>query len=311
MIVLQDWLEMPLTELAAVVSKNNISVKVALDGSTRHYLLAHPNDDGIVHDFEDYARHGGAAMLGLLDTLFSTGIHTVLFTGVWPGDLDRRDNHVLNIVNGVSRLLLSEPAIELFARWGVRVVLYGDWDISPVYEEARPILKALAETLHERTSGDRLFELGFSGQSFADEILLRGSALRDELGRLPTLDELRTVCFPLGPQKLDIYIGSGKLSTDNTGIPPLLNRGVNIYLVPHLPLDLTTHELRLILFDYLFLRSAFSFTAVMAYKPDLLDTLRAYYKEHSQCVIGLGELIGGVFWVPFHPHKTSDGGQFA
>jgi len=142
---------------------------------------------------------------------------------------------------------------------------------------------------------------GFSSGDGLDEVIARSVELHGTLGRLPTEDELRKACFPDGPEKIDIFIGSGWLRVDNTSVPVLLNRGsVDIYTLAHLPLDLTEGEVRRILYDRIFGRQVSSAGEDLKYTPDVLGPLRDYYIEHSECVTGLGHLVAEKLWYPDH-----------
>jgi len=301
---LETWLTLPRQELAAVVQKHHLAVKVAVDGSTRHYLLRHPSAEGKIQDVENYFQDGLVSWMRLVDLLFSCGIHTLVMLAMWPPDLERREDHLRRIVGASHRLLLSELALSTFRRWGVRARLFGNYDISPVLAGVREELFGLARELEAATpSGDGLALWGFSAGTGLDEVIARSVELSKRLGRVPTTDEVRVACFPNGPEHVDIFIGGGWLRVGNIDLPVVLNAGTtDIYSLSHLPLDLTEHEVRLILYDHLFLRHMSSPTDDLKYTPEVLEPLRTYYADHAECVLGLGQVVGQGFWYPEHRH---------
>lgn len=301
---LDTWLNLPREELASIVAGSHLSVKLALDGTTRHYLLKRPNERGEVTDFSDYARISMDALTRAIDLLFSCGVETMMVLNVWPPDVDRREEHLRRTTGGSRNFMLAPAALDFYRRWDARVRLYGNYDISPVFSPVVQDLLAIERELEDLTpTGVRLLLWGYYGGRGTDEVIARSVLLHEKLGRLPTEDELREACFPFGPKQLDIFIGSGWLRFGNVDAPPVLNVGqTDFYSLLHLPLDLTESEVRRILYDRLFSRSIMSFTTVVKYTPQVLEPLRLYFAEHSECVLGLGHVVGDGFWQPDHVH---------
>jgi len=311
-ISLEDWLALPLEDLAAQVHSFDVSAKIAMDGSTRHYLLHNPNPMGEVIENEKaaYFQHGLKHFMRVVDLMLSCGVSTLIMLAIWPPDLDRREDHLRQNVQYSKRLLLSEEALLTFKRRKVRSRLFGNYDVSPILESVRSDIEDLARELEVATPvGEQLVLWGFSGGSGLDELIARSVALHQTLGRLPTEEELRSACFPLGPSDVDIYIGTGWLRIGNIDLPPVLNQGnTDLYSLCHLPFDLTEAEVRRILYDHLFLRHQSSPADVVKYTPEVLSPLQAYYAGHGECIIGFGHVVGQGFWYPDHAHGVESNG---
>ncbi len=302
---LNEWLQLPLADMAALVRERRLSVKIAVDGSRRHFLLKHPTPDGEVGDFEIYARIGFDDILKMIGVLFSCGFETVIILNVWPPDIERREDYVRQAVRGTWELVLGAHALESYKAWDARVRLNGNYDVSPVWEAFRADMLKIGQVLEEKTAGSQLLLWGYCAGNGLDEVITRAAVLYQQLGRIPSEQEVRTACFPNGPESLDVYIGSGWLLAGNASLPPILNAGnTDAYFLSHLPLDLTIDEVRHILFDKLFLRPAVALTDNLKYRGESLESLRTYYDEHSDCVVGLGHLVGPGLWYPDHVHPA-------
>jgi len=298
---LQDWLMWDQQVISAVVRQHNLSIKMLLDGTTRHYLLHRPVSSGQVTDFDDYAREEAKALFALLDLLFSHGLATILILNVWPPDIERRESHIQHIVNASKEVLLSDAALNAYRQWDAAVHLYGNWDISPQFQfvhETLSDLEAQFVVLHAHKPQNLLLWGYYAGNGL-DETIARSVALSKTLGRLPTEAEVRQACFPWGPENLDLVISGGWLRMGNLDIPPVLNSGrTDLYSLLHLPLDLTEQQLRRILYDRIFLRYAASPVDDTPYDTETLKALRSFYAAHNTDVLGLGELVAGKFWYP-------------
>jgi len=297
MVTLEEWLAWPHQRLAAFVREKGLSVKLGLDGSSRHYLLRHPALEGRVSDISEYIREGTDILFGLLDRLFGCGFETVLVLNVWPADLTRRLDHAELMADASEIALLSERALRYYADWDVQAHLYGNYDVSDGLVAVRPQLLALDERLALLTHGSRRLLWGYCAGDGLDELIVRSVRFALQTGRPPTEVELRQACFPHGPHTLDVYIGGGWLRAGHADIPPVLNRGTtDLYWLSHLTSDLTESQLRYILYDRIFRRYALSPSDDVFYDRHSLDLLKTYYDTQTDRVIGLGELIGPGLW---------------
>lgn len=303
---LQTWLALPTSEIAAQVSPHHLSLSLGLDGTRRHYLLHHPTESGNVSDLMDYGLFAMNAFARVCNMLFSLGLETVLLLNLWAPDIERREPSFLQFTIEMSEKLATSPQFqEMYQRWQIKARLYGDYDVSPKAAPIREGLYALDERLTALTpEGERRMLFGFYVGSVAEEMIERTLRLREQLGRPPTGDELKHMCFPHGPDQLDIFIGSGWLRSFNLHIPPVLNNGVDVYSLAHLPLDLEEYTVRRILYDLLFLRRVTSLNDNISYTPPIIESLSKYYAEHHRCLVGLGHLVGPDLWHPDHDHGS-------
>lgn len=304
---LDEWLALSPAALAAIVRPRRPAVMLAIDGTRRHYLLAHPEQHGQLTDFAAYSAYSAAAYARVYGLLFGLGIETIMTSFLYPPNFIRGGTYLPQALAASQALLMTGPLADLYAQWQVRARIYGDYDFAPAAAPVRGAIHEAAQALAAATpTGDRLLLIGYSAGSFVDEIIVRSATLQATLGRVPTTAELRAACYPDGPEALNIYIAAGCLRVA-LALPPLLDEGAtDIYNLAHLPLDLQEETMRRILYDHLFRRWAGG-GDFQDYAPDDLAALRTYYAAHRNCLVGLGQLAAGAFWYADHPHPPDVG----
>jgi hypothetical protein len=71
---IEEWLTCPKNQIVEYVRPKQLTVLLSVDGSRRHYLLSHPEYNGKVTDFADYASHSAQAYTRVYDLLFSLAL---------------------------------------------------------------------------------------------------------------------------------------------------------------------------------------------------------------------------------------------
>src|SRR5579859_5285855 len=142
-----EWMSLPREEIAERARSEGLSVKIAMDGTARHFLLNHPTSSGRIENYSDYARASAAKLMGVIDLLFSCGFETVMLLNVWPPDIDRREDHLRNSVQATQEQVVGDAAYVRYRAWDARVRLFGNYDISPVMSSVKPDLLAIEQQL--------------------------------------------------------------------------------------------------------------------------------------------------------------------
>jgi adenosine tuberculosinyltransferase len=298
---LAEWLVLPRAEIAAHVSQHHLAVLFSVDGTRRHYLIHRGKDE--IADFTEYAEHGAESYVRAYDVLFGLGVETVMTPLLYPPNFVRGGNYLAQSLKMCRHLLVNAPFTDLYARWGLKARLYGDYDFAPNAASSRAEITDLANVLTQATPhGERTLLFGYAAGSFTEEIVVRSLALYQATGRIPSQAELVAACFPDGPTQVHFWLGAGWLRVGIT-LPTQLDNGrTDIYGLAHLALDLQETTLRRILYDHLFRRWAGPEDDV-AYTPTDLRELGDYYRLHADCVTGLGSLVGPGLWYPDHAHE--------
>ncbi len=301
-ISLEEWLLLPQSELTDIITSENLAVMLSVDGTRRHYLIH--NNQIAIKDYNDYAIFEGTAYAKVYELLFSLGIQTILTSILYPPNFQRPQAYVEKAIAMSELIFLGGIFSDFYKKWNVRARLYGDYDFSPAAQHVSKSLQGLANTLEKNTpTGERLLLLGYNAGSFNEELISRTLDLRVRFERPPSEDELRIECFPHGPKQINLYIGAGNLTVGKV-LPPILDQGTNFYNLAFLALDLQEITFRKILYDYLFNRQLIT-DDFMQYSGADLQTLKTYYKEHWDCLVGLGQAIGPGIWYADHKHDYS------
>jgi len=313
---LDEWLQLSKNEIAKMVSERHLAVLLSIDGTRRHYLLSQAKENsGSLEisdkDFEDFANHTSAAYVRVYNLLFSVGIDTVLTPVFFPPNFKRDSNYVEQALAASKRIFLGTEFVELYRKWELQTRIYGDFDLAPLACQVQNTIFSLAEELKKLTSNthgndSKRLLFGYNAGTFVRETSSRTVLLYNNSGSIPDEQELRLACFPDGPDKIDLVIGSGWLRVGAI-LPPVLDNGnTDIYNVSNLVLDLEEHTLRCILYDRIFRRWAAPEDDT-TYNLDDLALLKHYYTVHKRCSIGVGELIGSAsLWYPEHLHKDDE-----
>ncbi len=294
-ITLEQWLALPATDIAAQVWEHRIGVLLTSDGTRRHYLLQHPEENGRITNFPAYMMHCAKIYIHAFEVLYSLGVHAILTPSLFPPNFRRSPMMVQFFLESTRQSLLREPYLSFYKKWNIKSRLYGDYDIAPAAEPIRDGLIAVHEELRSITpEGERLLLFGYTAGSFLEEIITRTAILRDRLNHLPSPEDLRKVTFPEGPEQIKIHIGGGGMAVGAV-LPSTLDNGTDLYFTTGLPLDITDEMMRRILYDHLFLRHVAPEDNA-DYTIEDLEVLREYYAECGEGVIGLGRLVGPGIW---------------
>jgi tuberculosinol/isotuberculosinol synthase len=301
-ITLSEWLKLSQAEIAAYIQGHQLTILMSVDGTRRHYLLSHRERGAQITDFGDYAKHSAHAYVRLYELLFSLGVQTIMTPLYYPPNFSRSDSYLRASMESTKRLLCYEPFWGMYQRWDVCARLYGDYAFAPAAEPIRDNLIDLNHRLLNLTpDGTRALLFGYCADSFTNEAIHHTAHLTHDLGRAPTITEVRRACFPEGQTHIDILIKAGWLRVGML-LPPILDGGrTDIYILQHLPLDLQEETLRRILYDHLFLRRAAPEDDI-EYTEDCLAELGRYYRKHQKSAVGLGHLVGPGLWYPESSH---------
>jgi adenosine tuberculosinyltransferase len=296
MISFEQFLELPAEEIAALVRASGQKVCVfPVNGTRRWFLLEHA--DKIQDDFfEAYIQLSIKNHVELCGMLFDHGIEIILAPVFGRELMHRGDEYTQRVgIDGLVRTATDKNYRQFFEQYDVRVRFYGDYrDVltGTPYEYA---LSSMYEVI-EATKHNTKFSLFFG--VFADEFTETVSRLSVEhylaQGAIPDKQTLVRKYYGEELPSVSMFIGFDKFSVFDM---PLLATGEeDLYFSLSPSPYMTQHQLRAILYDHLYVRSA--------PEPDYtklteneLNWLRDYYRKNKDYAFGVGKLKFNL-WIP-------------
>jgi tuberculosinol/isotuberculosinol synthase len=296
MIPFEHFLQLPTDEVSKLVKATGQKVCVfPVNGTRRWFMLEHGDEIGDDF-FEAYMRTSIQNHVDLCAMLFDHGIQ-ILLAPVFGRELMRRgDEYTQRVgIDGLVRTATDKNYRDFFEKYNVKVRFYGDYrDVltGTPYEYA---LKSIYEVT-EATKHHTAFQLFFG--VFADEVTETISRLSVEhylaQGSIPDKEALVRKYYGEDLPPVSLFIGFDKFSVFDM---PLLTTGEeDLYFSLSPSPYMTTHQLRAILYDHIYVRPT--------PEPDYtklpteeLHWLREYYRHNKDYALGVGKLKFNL-WFP-------------
>ena len=305
MISLEDFLQLPTDQVAALVKTTGPKVCVfPVNGTRRWFMLEHA--DKIGRDFiEAYMDESIRNHVALCRMMFDHGIRTILAPVFGRELMQRGDEYTKRVgIDGLVRTATDANYRDFFAQYDVKVRFYGDYrDVltGTSYEYA---LKAMYEVTEATKQNSRL-QLFFG--VFADEAVETIARLAVEnylaQGAVPDRQTLVRKYYGEDLPPVSMFIGFDKFSAFDM---PLLSTGEeDLYFSVSPSPYMTEHQLRTILYDHLYVRRTPE-PDYMKLAPEELNWLRNYYRANKDRAFGVGQLKYDL-WLPQGTEATNDG----
>jgi len=289
MMPFEHFLQLPTAEVAALVRATGQKVCVLPVNGTRRWFMLEHGDEVRDDFFEAYMRTSIQNHVDLCAMLFDHGIQTLL-APVFGRELMRRgDEYTQRVgIDGLVRTATDKNYRDFFEKYNVKVRFYGDYrDVltGTPYEHA---LKSIYEVT-EATKHHTAFQLFFG--VFADEVTETISRLSVEhylaQGSIPDKEALVRKYYGEDLPPVSMFIGFDKFSVFDM---PLLTTGEeDLYFSISPSPYMTTHQLRAILYDHMYVRRIPEpdYTKLPA---EELNWLRDYYRHNKDYAFGVGKL---------------------
>lgn len=296
MITFERFLQLPTEEVSALVKATGHKVCVfPINGTRRWFLLEHAGD--IQGDFfQAYMDTLIDNHVNLCSMLFGHGIETVLAPVFGHELMYRGDEYTQRVgVDGLVHAANDRRYREFFEHYNVKVRFYGDYrDVlqGTPYEH---VLQGMYEVM-EATKHHTACRLYFG--VFADNLTEIISRLSVEHylaeGSIPDKHTLIRKYYGEDLPSVSIFIGFDQFSAFDM---PLLSTGdEDLYFSVSPSPYMTQHQLRAILYDHLYTRTAPAPDYTELSEAEL-DELRDYYRKNKDRALGVGKLKCNL-WVP-------------
>ncbi len=296
MLSFERFLQLSTDEVSTLVKATGHKVCVfPVNGTRRWFTLEH--GDQIGDDFfEAYLNASIKNHVDLCAMLFDHGVQTLL-APVFGRELMRRgDEYTKRVgIDGLVRTATDKNYRHFFEKYNIKVRFYGDYrDVltGTPYEYA---LKSMYEVT-EATKNNTAFRLFFG--VFADEVTETIARLSVEhylaQGSIPDKETLVRKYYGEELPPVSMFIGFDKFNVFDM---PLLTTGEeDLYFSLSPSPYMTTHQLRAILYDHIYVRPTPEpdYTKLPA---EELNSLREYYRINKDYAFGVGKLKFNL-WLP-------------
>lgn len=289
MIPLEDFLQLPTAEIAALVKATGPKVCVfPVNGTRRWFMLEHAEKirDDFFQAYMDVSIENHVKLCAML---FDHGIDTILAPVFGRELMTRGDEYTRRVgIDGLVRTATDKNYRDFFSQYNVRVRFYGDYrDVltGTPYEYALSSMYELTESTRHN-NGFRLFFGVFADE--ATETLARLSVEHYlAQGSIPDKQSLVRKYYGEDVPPVSMFIGFDKFSVFDM---PLLATGEeDLYFSVSPSPYMTECQLRAILYDHIYVRPTPEpdYTKLAA---EELNWLRNYYRKNKDYAFGVGKL---------------------
>jgi tuberculosinol/isotuberculosinol synthase len=293
---LEEFLQLPATEVAALVKERGPKVCVfPINGTRRWFTLEHGQQE-----WEDplaaYMDLASQNHIGLYRLFFDHGITTLLTPAFGPDLLLRSDEYVRRVgAQGLARLATGSEFLSFYDEYDVRVHFYGDHRRA-LAETSFARLSDLFDAATERTRAHERFRLffGIFANDATQTVVKYSIQYFQQHGHVPNKRELIEMYYGEYVAPVDLFIGFDRFSAFDM---PLVATGEeDLYFTVSPSPYMDQDQLRRILYDHLFTRRALEpdYTDLSG---DELQALRKFYVKHRGYTLGTGKLLHRI-WVP-------------
>lgn len=286
---------LPIAEFARLVEgMGPLVATFPINGTRRWYLLkAHAGE--IDASIDSYLHVMERSHIDLYKLFFDHGIHTLLTPIFGPDLLLRGDDYIQLALEGIKRLTSEPHFLKFYDTYQVRVRFYGDYR----RQLANTIYADLIWRLDQITARtqahnrNRLF-FGMFANDASEQIAEISVRYFEQFGTVPDRQTLVRSYYGEPVEPVSFFIGFDRLAAFDM---PLLATGAeDLYFTINPSLDLTSRQLRQILYDHLFTRREPEPDYQSLLAGDL-DWMQAFYEQNFERTLGIGSLKGGV-WYP-------------
>ena len=297
----EEFLDCPhamVAELVAREGRPKLGVFVP-DGSRRLVMAMTSTEPGTRDFYRACATLPAEYLLASIKAFFEHGVHTLLVPILSQSVFERgSDYRRYTALEGLKLLFSGEAWRDFYDKYQVRVRVYGQPTRLSGTEcaEALPDIEStLTHTAHY-SSHTLFYGIGENphlGLGIAEDAVFHSQ----RLGRPPTVREQIETYYGEPLPVADFYIMTSKMS--GLGVLPrfLVNSDTEVYFLPSAgAIGLNTHTIRSILYDLLFIRPSLKVDMEALHMSlENRSALGTYYGEVADMVVGLGQVIGGVW----------------
>lgn len=297
----KEFSSLPSEDISRFVKDADLGTVAFMMDGTRRLLKTKPehrDDDWLYH--KEYITKLIIRSLKVAELFYEYGVDNIIGPLISQNNLDRQSFFPVGALNLIEPLA-SDYAKELYKKWGVRVVFYGNKESYRNRKGAQEIIN-LINNVERMTTGnkDRKMLIGVGFNTIDEEKLISDMAITyyKKTKKNPSLRKLKEIYYGVNLPEIGVFIRTNEIRVSG-GFPPLLSGPRTQLYFPVSPgiISMNRKTIKKILYDYLFNR-VLSY-GKHAHKPissrESQELIR-FYENNQEVTLGVGRRIGDV-WV--------------
>ncbi len=298
MISLDEFLQLPVKEVAQLVRASGPKVVVFPINGTRRWFMLEYGDRKFDDPIAAYTDIVIKRHIELYKLFFDHGIDTLVTPAIGPEVLDTRDDYMEKIgAEGLASIAKHQSFLSFYDEHEIRVRFYGEYR-KALSETPYAYIVNLFDNLTQTTLNNNRFRLFFgvfADDRKADEAIAKSAIdyFRNK-GEVPGRQNIVESYYGEYVEKADIFIGFDRFAVFD--YPLLRWGGEDLYFTIAPSLYMTDRQLRLILYDHLYTRRV-NEPDYLSLEHTALKELKSYYKANQDIVLGTGKLSSNI-WLP-------------
>ena len=294
MISLQEFLEFSNQEVAEIIKAYKKQTCVFPFNGTRRWFLLEHADKAKENFIQSYIKETVRGYVRVYKLLFEHGIENVI-APVFGSEILRRGEAYMEQI-GASMVLLAEHPefLSFYQQYDICVHFYGDYR-KELQNTKYAYITEQFDKITAQTENHKKHKLfyGVFASDATQSIAEFSVKHYKETGQVPTRNEIVEAYYGENLEKADLFIGFEKFSVYDY---PMLNLGEeNLYFTVAPSLYITKEQLRCILYDHIYLRSAQE-PEYLDMKKENIEAMRKFYIENKNITFGIGEIRNGIWY---------------
>jgi len=291
----EDFLNLPIQEVASLVQASQTKVCVFPFNGTRRWFLLEHGDKAHDNFFKAYIEETTKGYIRTFQLLFDHGIDTVLAPVFGSEILTRGEEYMKQIGSGMSLLAEHPYFLSFYEEYDIRVHFYGEYR-KELKDTEYAYISDQFDAITQKTKSHKRHSLlyGVFASDATESIAKISVQYYKERGTIPTRKELIEAYYGEYVEKANIFIGFEKFSIFDY---PMLNWGEeSLYFTVAPSLYMTEKQFRGILYDHIYLRPIKEPDYTKMQRKDI-EVARHFYQINRETTLGTGEVRGGI-WYP-------------
>ena len=295
---------LPRTEVARLVHAAGPKVCVfPINGTRRWFMLEHQPQKQ--EEMSHYVNVIETRQIEICQMLYDHGLHTLLMPIFGPDLLQRGDEYMQMMAQGLARLATHPNFLTFYRTYGVRVRFYGDFR-KHFTATSYSYLSELFDQVTAQTASHNRHRLfyGVCANDASETLAELAIRYHGKHGSTPDKRTLIELYYGEHVPSVDLFIGFDKFCAFD--MPLVATGNEDLYFTVSPSPYLTERQLRDILYDHLYARQGGE-TDYLDMTPEDWNKMRSFYQANLERTLGVGaKQAYGRFWYPLPTVQLPD-----